>query len=102
MVEESKCYNVTVSDRTATADALGFLGLGFAATFLGLFGMGMFNDAIMVVSTAVFLGGFAQLIAGIENWKKGSTFGATAFTAFALWWFSWAFIQLIDIASVIL
>jgi succinate-acetate transporter protein len=56
--------------------------------------MGIFNDAVMVVSTAIFLGGFAQLFASFELWKKGDTFGASAFGAFALFWFSWAFIQI--------
>ncbi len=86
---------VTIKDTTASPAPLGFFGLGFAATFLGLMVMGMFSDAVMVISTAIFLGGFAQLFASFELWKKGDTFGASAFGAFALFWFSWAFIQII-------
>jgi hypothetical protein len=86
---------ITIKDTTASPAPLGFFGLGFAATFLGLMVMGLFGDAVMVVSTAIFLGGFAQLIASLELWKKGDTFGASAFGAFALFWFSWAFIQII-------
>lgn len=56
--------------------------------------MGAFTDSIMVIAMSVTLGGFAQLIAGLQLWKKGDTFGATAFTAFALWWFSFAYILL--------
>ncbi len=85
---------ITIIDKTASPAPLGFFGLGFAATFLGLLVMGIFSDAVMVISTAIFLGGFAQLIASIELWKKGDTFGASAFGAFALFWFSWAFIQI--------
>jgi succinate-acetate transporter protein len=85
---------ITIKDTTASPAPLGFFGLGFAATFLGLMVMGIFNDAVMVVSTAIFLGGFAQLFASFELWKKGDTFGASAFGAFALFWFSWAFIQI--------
>ena len=95
---------ITIIDKTASPAPLGFFGLGFAATFLGLLVMGIFSDAVMVISTAIFLGGFAQLIASIELWKKGDTFGASAFGAFALFWFSWAFIQLapVGIRSLVL
>jgi succinate-acetate transporter protein len=44
----------------------------------------------MIVSMAIFLGGFAQVFAGIMAWKKGSVFGGTAFCAFGLFWFSLA------------
>ena len=86
---------VTIKDTTGSPAPLGFLGLGFAATFAGLLNMGMFSDATMVIAMAITLGGFAQLFAGIELWKKGDTFAATAFTAFALWWFSYAYILLV-------
>ena len=56
--------------------------------------MGFYTDSIMVIAMSITLGGFAQLFAGIQLWKKGDTFGATAFTAFALWWFSFAYILL--------
>ncbi|MDG6244456.1 MAG: acetate uptake transporter [Methanolobus sp.] len=85
---------ITIKDTTASPAPLGFFGLGFAATFLGLLVLGIFDDAVMVISTAIFLGGFAQLFASFELWKKGDTFGASAFGAFALFWFSWAFIQI--------
>ncbi|SFM86214.1 acetate uptake transporter [Methanolobus profundi] len=86
---------VIIKDTTASPAPLGFFGLGFAATFLGLMIMGVIEGAVMVISTAIFLGGFAQLIASLELWKKGDTFGASAFGAFALFWFSWALIQII-------
>jgi succinate-acetate transporter protein len=44
----------------------------------------------MIVSMAIFLGGFAQVFAGLMAWKKGSVFGGTAFCAFGLFWFSLA------------
>ncbi|WP_048063523.1 acetate uptake transporter [Methanococcoides burtonii] len=79
-------------DKTADHAPLGFAGLGFAAIMLGMMGSGFFTDATMVVSMSIFLGGFAQVFAGIEGWKKGDVFGATAFSAFGLFWFSFAFI----------
>lgn len=86
---------ITVKDTTAGSPAaVGFYGLGFAATFAGLLNMGMFPDALMVIAMAIMLGGFAEVIAGIQLWKKGDTFGATAFTIFGFWWFGFSFILL--------
>lgn len=82
----------SIVDNTADSAPLGFMGLGLAATMLGLMGLGFFADATMVVSMSIFLGGFAQVFAGIQGWKKGDVFGATAFSAFGLFWFSLAFI----------
>ncbi|WP_445475754.1 acetate uptake transporter [Methanococcoides methylutens] len=82
----------SIVDNTADFAPLGFMGLGLAATMLGLMGSGFFTDATMVVSMSIFLGGFAQVFAGIQGWKKGDVFGATAFSAFGLFWFSFAFI----------
>jgi succinate-acetate transporter protein len=40
----------------------------------------------MIMGMGVFVGGVAQVIAGMQEWKKGDTFGATAFTAYGLFW----------------
>jgi succinate-acetate transporter protein len=42
----------------------------------------------MILSMGIFYGGLAQVIAGIEEWRKGNTFGATAFTSYGLFWLS--------------
>jgi len=34
----------------------------------------------------IFYGGLTQVIAGIMEWKKGNTFGTTAFTSYGLFW----------------
>jgi len=91
MVENEEVLT-SIIDKTADHGPLGFLGLGLAATVVGMQGVGLFADAAMVVAMSIFLGGFAQIFAGIEGWKKGDLFGATAFTAFGLFWFSFAFI----------
>lgn len=59
-----------IIDKTADHAPLGFMGLGLAATMLGLMGSGFFVDATMVVSMSIFLGGFAQVFAGIEAGRK--------------------------------
>jgi succinate-acetate transporter protein len=92
---------VTIKDTTAGSPAaVGFYGLGFAATFAGLLNLGMLDGAAdtsplaMVMGMTIMLGGFAEVIAGWQLWRKGDIFGATAFTIFGLWWFGFAFINL--------
>src|SRR5674476_132272 len=79
-----------IIDKTANAAPLGFTGLGLAAVLLSLSYIGVYPVESMIVSMAIFLGGFAQVFAGIMSWKKGSVFGGTAFCAFGLFWFSFA------------
>jgi succinate-acetate transporter protein len=40
----------------------------------------------MILAMGIFYGGLAQIIAGIEEWKKNNTFGATAFMSYGLFW----------------
>lgn len=82
--------DVHVKDITANPTPLGFTGLGLSAVLLSLSYIGLYPVDSMIVSMAVFLGGFAQVFAGIMAWKKGSVFGGTAFCAFGLFWFSLA------------
>ncbi len=82
--------DVNIKDKTANPTPLGFTGLGLAAVLLSLSYIGLYPVDSMIVSMAIFLGGFAQVFAGIMAWKKGSVFGGTAFCAFGLFWFSFA------------
>jgi len=82
--------NVNIKDKTANPSPLGFTGLGLSAVLLSLSYIGLYPVDSMIVSMAIFLGGFAQVFAGIMAWKKGSVFGGTAFCAFGLFWFSLA------------
>jgi succinate-acetate transporter protein len=79
-----------IIDKTANAPPLGFTGLGLAAVLLSLSYIGVYPVESMIVSMAIFLGGFAQVFAGIMSWKKGDVFAGTAFSAFGLFWFSLA------------
>jgi succinate-acetate transporter protein len=47
----------------------------------------------------IFYGGLAQIIAGILEYKKGNTFGVTAFTSYGLFWLS--FVALVIIPNLI-
>ena len=89
MVEAQEMV-IDIKDKTANPTPLGFTGLGLSAVLLSLSYIGLFPVDSMIVAMAIFLGGFAQVFAGLMAWKKGSVFGGTAFCAFGLFWFSLA------------
>ncbi|MDQ1635189.1 MAG: uncharacterized protein QOJ32_1998 [Frankiaceae bacterium] len=72
--------------------------LGLAAFALTTFVLNVFNAGIIdnaklegvVLPVALFYGGFAQLLAGMWEFKKGNTFGATAFSSFGAFWLAYA------------
>ena len=72
--------------------------LGLGAFALTTFVLSVFNANIIsnvkleavVLPLALFYGGLAQLLAGMWEFKKGNTFGATAFTSFGAFWLSYA------------
>jgi succinate-acetate transporter protein len=51
---------------------------------LNLHNAGYFGFNTMILGMGLAYGGIAQIIAGIQEWKKGNTFGATAFTSYGL------------------
>lgn len=53
---------------------------------LNVHNAGFFPMTSMVLAMGIFYGGIAQLIAGIEEWRVGNTFGATAFTSYGCFW----------------
>jgi len=53
---------------------------------LNLHNAGFFDLNSMIIGMGIFVGGLAQIIAGIQEWKKNNTFGATAFTSYGLFW----------------
>src|SRR3954447_5390614 len=69
--------------------------LGLAAFALTTFVLSMFNADLVgkggepvVLGLAVAYGGFAQLLAGMWEFRTGNTFGAVAFTSYGAFWLS--------------
>jgi succinate-acetate transporter protein len=48
----------------------------------------------VVVGLAIFYGGLVQLIAGIQEFRAGNTFGATAFCSYGGFWLALGFVLL--------
>ena len=76
------------ADHTANPAPLGLMGFGMTTILLNLHNAGVFELGSMILAMGIFYGGVAQVIAGIMEWKKGNTFGTTAFTSYGLFWLS--------------
>jgi len=73
-------------DTTANPAPLGLVAFGMTTVLLNLHNAGFFALGSMILAMGIFYGGLAQVIAGIEEWKKNNTFGATAFTSYGMFW----------------
>ena len=67
---------------------LGLMGFGMTTVLLNLHNAGVFALGSMILAMGIFYGGLAQIIAGILEYRKGNTFGVTAFTSYGLFWIS--------------
>ncbi|PKK96650.1 MAG: hypothetical protein CVV58_05270 [Tenericutes bacterium HGW-Tenericutes-3] len=67
---------------------LGLLGFGMTTVLLNLHNAGFLPMSIVIVAMGFALGGAAQLVAGLLEFKQGNTFGGTAFTAYGFFWWS--------------
>ena len=79
---------ITIQDTTGNPAPLGLMGFGMTTVLLNLANAGIYSLGSMILAMGVFYGGLAQIIAGIEEWKKKNTFGATAFTSYGAFWLS--------------
>ncbi len=71
---------------------LGLCGFALTTFVLSSVNAGWFSTKgePIVIGLALFYGGFAQLLAGMWEFKKTNTFGATAFTSYGAFWLSFA------------
>lgn len=85
-MESSVISATAIKDTTSNPAPLGLLGFGMTTVLLNLHNAGLFPIDTMILGMGIFYGGLAQIIAGIMEWKKGNTFGTTAFTSYGLFW----------------
>lgn len=72
----------------ANPSPLGLLGFGMTTILLNLHNANIIPLSIVIVAMGLAMGGLAQIIAGIMEFRAGNTFGATAFTAYGCFWWS--------------
>jgi uncharacterized protein len=77
-----------IKDTTGNPAPLGLLGFGMTTVLLNCHNAGFFPLNTMILSMGIFYGGIAQVIAGMMEWKKGSTFAGTAFISYGFFWLS--------------
>ncbi|RPJ79339.1 MAG: hypothetical protein EHM20_01695 [Alphaproteobacteria bacterium] len=80
--------DVKIADLTANPAPLGLMGFAMTTILLNIHNAGFYPMNSMILAMGIFYGGIAQVIAGIMEWKKGNTFGTTAFTSYGLFWLS--------------
>ncbi|MCW2755033.1 MAG: hypothetical protein JWQ32_2444 [Marmoricola sp.] len=67
---------------------LGLAAFALTTFILSFVNTGIFKAEPVVFGAALAYGGIAQLAAGMWEFAKGNTFGATAFTSFGAFWIS--------------
>jgi succinate-acetate transporter protein len=87
--------HIHIKDITGGPGALGLLGYGMPGLLLGLANAGIIPVGSMILGMVIFYGGIAQFTAGLMEWKKGNTYGLTAYGSYGLFWFSFATLLLL-------
>lgn len=81
---DTQNVKITNSDPSA----LGLFGLAMVTLVASSQKLGITQGVSYVIPWAIFLGGFAQLFACINDSKRNNAFGTTAFGAYAFFWFA--------------
>jgi len=71
---------------------LGLLGYGMSTVLLSLANAGVYPLATMVLAMAVLFGGLAQTLVALMAFRRGDTFGVTAFGGYSFLWLTFAFL----------
>lgn len=77
-----------IKDTTGNPAPLGLLGFGMTTVLLNFHNAGFYELNSMILAMGLCYGGAAQIIAGLMEWKKGSTFATTAFVSYGFFWLS--------------
>ena len=80
--------SIVIKDNTSNPAPLGLLGFGMTTVLLNIHNAGGFALGSTILAMGIAFGGLAQIFAGLMEWKKNNTFGATAFTSYGLFWLS--------------
>jgi len=79
---ETQQVKIQVADPTP----VGLFGLALVTLVASSQKLGWTEGLSFVIPWALFLGGIAQIIAAIYDFKHNNIFGATAFTSYGLFW----------------
>jgi len=85
--------DITTTNTIANPAPLGLLGFGMTTMLLAFHNLGLYGIEATILTMGIFYGGLAQVVAGLFEFKKGNTFGATAFTSYGFFWLSFVAIN---------
>jgi len=76
--------------QSANPAPLGLMGFGMTTVLLNIHNADASGYPLgsMILAMGLFYGGMAQIFAGLLEYKKGNTFGLTAFCSYGLFWIS--------------
>ena len=77
-----------MNEKLANPAPLGLMGFGMTTVLLNLHNAGFYPLDSMILAMGLVYGGLAQIIAGVMEYRKGNTFGTTAFCSYGLFWWS--------------
>ena len=77
--------------KLANPAVLGLTCFGITTVMINVHNAGIIKMDPAILGLGLFVGGLAQIIAGIMEFRKGNTFGTTAFIAFGAFWISLVF-----------
>jgi len=80
----------SVAATVANPAPLGLSAFALTTFVLSSANTGLITAPNVVLGLALFYGGLVQLLAGIQEFKTGNTFGATAFCSYGGFWLAFA------------
>lgn len=86
---------IMTATQVANPTTLGLFGFGVTTILLSLANLGILDLSMVIIAVAIVLGGLAEIIAGILEFKIGNTFAGAVFVAFGLFWLSLVLILLL-------
>jgi len=90
-----------MSEKLANPAPLGLLGFGMTTVLLSFIHNARLGPVDgMILGMGIFYGGLAQIVAGILEYRKGNTFGTTAFTSYGLFWLSFVALNWLGVREV--
>lgn len=75
-----------MQNKLANPAPLGLMGFGMTTILLNIHNAGFFPVDSMILAMGIFYGGIGQVLVGMMCFKRGDTFGTTAFTSYGLFW----------------
>lgn len=91
--ETKSASAATAADQISDPGPLGLAGFAATTLVLSFVNAGLVDKSVTfaVLPLALFYGGLGQFMAGMWEFRKGNTFGSTAFSTYGAFWLAYAF-----------